>query len=245
MSKKIALITGSSRGIGAGIALRLAKDGYDIVINYKVREDRALQVLGQVRALGVNAVAIQADVSKRDEVERMFEIARRELGEITLLVSNAGIAGQKQIQDLTEARFKEFFEVHVYGAFNTIQCALPHMLSEHRGCIITISSMWGLRGASCESAYASSKAALIGLSRSLANELGPSGIRVNCIAPGVIDTEMLDELPPGVKDTLADDTPLGRLGTAEDIADTVAFIASDAASFITGQVITCDGGFIV
>jgi 3-oxoacyl-[acyl-carrier protein] reductase len=119
------------------------------------------------------------------------------------------------------------------------------MLSEHSGCIITISSMWGLRGASCESGYAASKAALIGLSRSLAVELGPSGIRVNCIAPGVIDTEMLDELPPGVKDTLADETPLGRLGTVDDIAELVSFVASDKASFMTGQVICSDGGFIV
>ncbi len=245
MSKKVALITGSSRGIGAGIALRLAKDGYDIVINYKEREDRALEMLEKVRALGVNAIAVQADVSKRDQVEKMFEITRRELGEVSLLVSNAGTAGQVQIQDLSEERFREFFTVHVGGAFNTVQCALPHMLSEHSGCIITISSMWGLRGASCESGYAASKAALIGLSRSLAVELGPSGIRVNCIAPGVIDTEMLDELPPGVKDTLADETPLGRLGTVDDIAELVSFVASDKASFMTGQVICSDGGFIV
>ena len=245
MSSKTALITGSSRGIGAAAALRLAGDGYDIVVNYIERGDKASEVVSAVRDLGRRAIAVQADVSDRAQVEKMFEEARRQLGEVSLLVSNAGIAGQVQIQDLTEERWRRFFAVHVDGAFNTIQCALPYMLSEHSGCIITVSSMWGLRGASCESAYSASKAALIGLTRSLANELAPTGIRVNCIAPGVIDTDMLDELPSGVKDTLADETPLGRLGRPSDIAAAISFLASDEASFITGQVLTCDGGFIV
>ena len=242
---KTALVTGSSRGIGRAIALKLAEDGYDVCINYEKRKDKAEEAAEQVRQLGRRAVTFQADVSDREAVERMFGFVRENLGEVDLLVSNAGIAGQVQIQDITKERWDRFFAVNVNGAFNTVQCAVPHMLHEKKGCIITISSMWGLRGASCESAYSATKAALIGFTRSLANELAPSGIRVNCVAPGVIDTDMLDELPEGVKDTLADDTPLGRLGTPEDIADLVSFLASDKAGFITGQVITSDGGFVV
>ncbi|MCF0229648.1 MAG: glucose 1-dehydrogenase [Parasporobacterium sp.] len=242
---KVALVTGASRGIGAATAIRLALDGYDVAVNYIEREDRAAQVVEKIKNLGRRSIAVRADVSDRTQVEAMFDRIRSELGEVELLVSNAGIAGQMQIQDVSQDRWRRFFGVNVDGAFNTIQCALPHMLKEHRGCIITVSSMWGLRGASCESVYSATKAALIGLSRSLANELAPSGIRVNCIAPGVIDTEMLDELPAEIKDTLADDTPVRRLGTVDDIAAAVSFLASAEASFFSGQVLTCDGGFTV
>ena len=242
--KGVALVTGSSRGIGAAIAVQLASDGYDIAVNYLERKDRAQQVQEQVLQAGRRALICQADIADGQQVKEMFSRVQKELGEVELLVSNAGIAGQVQVQDLTSEKWKRFFAVNVDGAFHTVQCALPHMLHQHKGCIITISSMWGLRGASCESAYSATKAALIGFSRSLANELAPSGIRVNCIAPGVIDTEMLDALPADVRSTLAEETPLRRLGTAQDIARAVSFLASDAASFITGQVLTCDGGFI-
>lgn len=242
---KIALVTGSSRGIGRAVAVKLAKAGYDLCINYEKRDDKAEETAEMVRSLGRRAVTFKADVSDREAVGRMFAFVRENLGEVDLLVSNAGIAGQVQIQDLTKERWDRFFAVNVNGAFNTVQCAIPHMLHEKKGCIITVSSMWGLRGASCESAYSATKAALIGFTRSLANELAPSGIRVNCVAPGVIDTDMLDELPDQIKDTLADETPLGRLGTPEDIANVVSFLASEGAGFITGQVITSDGGFIV
>jgi len=160
-------------------------------------------------------------------------------------LNNAGVAGQALFQDITPELWHRYFSVNVDGAFHTIQAVLPHMLHQHTGCIVNISSIWGQRGASCEVTYSCTKAALIGLTRSLAMELAPTHIRVNCVAPGVIRTDMLDALPPEVLPQLAQETPLGRLGTPEDIAHAVAFLAGEQASFITGQVLTCDGGFIL
>ena len=178
----------------------------------------------------------------------MPQMVRRvegELGPVSLLVNNAGVAGQALFQDITDALWHRYFSVNVDGAFHTIQAVLPHMLHEHAGCIVNISSIWGLRGASCEVTYSATKGALIALTRSLASELAPTGIRVNCVAPGVIETDMLSALPPEVLPQLAQETPLGRLGTPEDIAAAVSFLADERASFITGQVLTCDGGFIL
>ena len=242
---KVALITGSSRGIGRAIALRLGKEGYDICINFIEREDKALEVKSMLEAMGCRAMIYRADVAKRSEVEAMVAAVKAKFGAISLLVSNAGIAGQCLIQDVSDEMWDRFFNVNVRGAFNCAQAVLPDMISKKQGNIITISSIWGLRGASCEVVYSATKAALIGLSKSLAMELAPSGIRVNCIAPGVIDTDMLDSLPEEIMDSLADMTPMGRIGRPEDIAGAVAFFAKEEASFITGQVLTADGGFIL
>ena len=166
-------------------------------------------------------------------------------GSVSLLVNNAGVAGQALFQDVTEEMWRRYFGVNIDGAFHTIQSVLPPMLREHAGCIVNISSMWGLRGASCEVTYSATKAALIALTRSLAAELAPTHIRVNCVAPGVIKTDMLDALPSEVLPQLAEETPLRRLGRPEDIAAAVSYLASDDASFVTGQVLTVDGGFIL
>jgi len=243
--EKIALVTGSSRGIGRAVAARLARSGWAVCINYRVRQDCAESLASALTAEGCRCMVVQADVSDRAQVDEMVRRVEATFGPVSLLVNNAGVAGQALFQDITDELWHRYFSVNVGGAFHTIQAVLPHMLHEHAGCIVNISSIWGLRGASCEVTYSATKAALIGLTRSLAAELAPTHIRVNCVAPGVIRTDMLDALPPEVLPQLAQETPLGRLGTPEDIAAAVAFLASEEADFITGQVLTADGGFIL
>lgn len=243
--EKIALVTGSSRGIGRAIALRLALEGYGVCINCVERTDLAGELAAQINAEGGRAIAYRADVSDSAQVADMHAEIKRALGSVSLLVNNAGIAGQMLFQDISREQWRRYMGVNLDGAFNCCQAVLPDMLHEKCGCIVNISSIWGLRGASCEVAYSCTKAALIGLTRSLAMELAPSGIRVNCVCPGVIDTDMLSALPDGALDELAQQTPMGRLGTSGDIAGAVSYFASDAASFVTGQVLCADGGFIV
>ena len=208
--EKIALVTGSSRGIGRAVARRLAAEGYAVCVNYRVRQDCAMSLVSEISAAGGRAMAVQADVAHRVQVNEMVRRVEGELGPVSLLVNNAGVAGQALFQDITDALWHRYFAVNVDGAFHTIQAVLPHMLHEHAGCIVNVSSIWGLRGASCEVTYSATKGALIALTRSLASELAPTGIRVNCVAPGVIKTDMLDALPPEVLPQLAQETPLGR-----------------------------------
>ena len=231
-TNRAALVTGSSRGIGRAIAAQLAREGYAVGINYYERRDKAEELAAQLAREGCRALAVQADVSKRDEVNAMVKTVEDTFGPISVLVNNA------------DALWERYFAVNLNGARNTIQAVLPHMLHEKAGVIVNISSIWGQHGASCEVTYSCTKHALIGLTRSLAMELAPSGIRVNCVAPGVIDTDMVQVLGPEVLHDLAEQTPLGRLGTPQDIANAVAFLASEKASFITGQVLTVDGAFV-
>ena len=243
--RQVALITGASRGIGRAIAAELAREGYAVCVNYFQSRQAAEDLAAQLLAEGHQAISIQADVADRQAVENMVHAAAEALGPVSLLVNNAGISHQGLFQDTDDALWDRCFAVNVTGARNAIQAVLPHMLSEKSGCIVNISSIWGLRGASCEVVYACTKAALVGLTRSLALELAPSGIRVNAVAPGCIETDMVRILGRETRDMLVDETPLGRLGTPEDIAHAVAFLASEKASFLTGQILTADGGFIV
>lgn len=242
--KQVALVTGAARGIGRAIAQELSREGYAVCVNYLRHRGEAEALVSALRAEGGEAIAVQADVADRAAVEAMVGQTEAELGEVTLLVNNAGIAGQALFQDISDELWERYLAVNLGGARNTIRAVLPQMLHEKRGCIVNIASIWGLRGASCETAYACTKAALIALTRSLALELAPSRIRVNCVAPGVIDTDMVRELGEETLRDLAEQTPLGRLGRPEEIAHAVVFFASENASFITGQVLTADGGFI-
>ena len=242
---RVAFVTGGSRGIGRAIARRLAAEGCAVGINYLQAREQAEALAAELRGAGRGAVAVQADVADGAAVAAAMRRVEEALGPVSVLVNNAGIAQQDLFQDTGEALWRRLFAVNVDGAYHTIQAALPHMLHEKRGSIVNISSIWGLRGASCEVAYSATKAAVIGLTRSLAMELAPSGIRVNCVAPGVIRTDMVEALGEETMESLKEETPMGRLGTPEDIASAVAFLAGDGAGFITGQVLTADGGFVL
>ncbi len=243
--RRCALVTGASRGIGRAIAAALAREGWPVCVNFLERREAAGELVRELREEGRAAMTFRADVADRAAVEAMVRAAEEELGPVELLVNNAGISHQGLFQDTDDGTWDRLLAVNLTGARNAIWAVLPHMVSEKRGCVVNISSMWGLRGGSCEAAYAAAKAGLIGLTRSLALELAPSGVRVNCVAPGCVETDMVRVLGAETRRMLEEETPLGRLGRPEDVAEAVAFLASDRAAFITGQVLTADGGFTV
>ncbi len=239
------LITGGSRGIGRAAAKAFAKAGYDVAVNYNNSAKAAETICGELSDHGVKASAFKADVSVRAEVDEMILRIKEKLGNITVLVNNAGIGEQALFTDISEEMWDRMFAVNVKGAFNCAQAVLPDMIHSKYGRIINVSSMWGISGASCEVHYSAAKAALIGFTKALAKEEGLSGITVNCVAPGVIDTDMNARLSAQDMEILKENTPVGRIGTPEDIAEAILFFASEKASFITGQVLSADGGFIL
>jgi 3-oxoacyl-[acyl-carrier protein] reductase len=229
-----ALVTGGSRGIGAACAEALREDGREVYIGYN-----GSRAAAEALADRIGARAVRADMRDTREVDAMF--ARVQGADI--LVCAAGVAATGLITDLTEEQWIGLLDVNIGGVVRCCRAAIPHMLRAKSGCIITMSSVWGVVGASCEAVYSASKAAVVGLTKSLAKELGPSGIRVNCVAPGVIDTGMNASLTDSEFSALRQATPLGRIGDPCEVAELVRFLASDAARFITGQVIGADGGF--
>lgn len=239
------IVTGASRGIGKACALEFGKSGADVIINYTRSKEKAEEVCEEISKLGGRALPFCADVADRKAVDEMIAFAHSNFGSISTLVNNAGIAEQIMFCDITEEKWDRMFAVDVKGVYNCIQAALPDMIHNKSGRIINISSMWGITGASCEVHYSAAKAAVIGMTKALAKELGPSGITVNAIAPGVISTEMNGNISEEIMTELKEETPIGRIGSPEDIAETAIFLASPKASFITGEVISVNGGFVI
>jgi 3-oxoacyl-[acyl-carrier protein] reductase len=232
----ITVITGGSRGIGAAAVRAFTAAGHQVYFLYH-RSSEAAQAL----AAQTGAVALQADVADEDAVQAAFA----QIPSVDNLICNAGIAHYGLISEISGAEWDRLFAVNVKGIYHCVRAALPHFLRRQAGCIVTVSSMWGQAGASCEAAYSATKGAVIALTKSLAKELAPSGVRVNCIAPGVIQTEMLSNLTPQDLQVLAEETPLCRLGQPEEVAAVMRFLTSDSAAFLTGQVIGLDGGYLL
>ena len=245
MSEKTVLITGASRGIGAETARLFAQRGWTVGIHCRRSRDRAETLLEELRAAGAQGAVYQADAASREEVREMVRQFIEDFGTPEALVCSAGIARQELFSDITPESWREILGVDLDGVFHCCQAVLPGMLQKKRGRIITLSSMWGQVGASCEVAYSAAKAGVIGLTKALAKEVAPSGITVNCVAPGVVDTDMVRPLGEETLAALAEETPLGRLGTAEDVAGCVSFLCSPGGAFLTGQVIAPNGGLVI
>ena len=243
--KKTALITGASRGIGRETALTFAKQGYDILVCYRKEELLANEVCKEARAFGVRAVPFCMDMTEPSDLRRTVSKAMMEFGRIDVLVCNAGIAMPRLFTQTSEEDFDLVMNVNLKGVFFLAQSAAKEMIAAGGGSIVLVSSMWGIAGAAGEVAYSASKAALIGMTKALAKELAPSHIRVNCVAPGVINTDMNACYDDETLSSLAERTPLSRLGEPEDVAKAISFLAGDDASFVTGQTLSVDGGFIL
>jgi len=244
---KSALITGASRGIGRAIALRFAQEGCDLALNYVAEAGRdnaaeAADVAREVEALGRQAVCLEADVTDAGAVQAMVQQAVAALGKLDILVNNAGITRDRTLRKLSPDDWEAVLRVNLTGAFNCCQAVLPHMLQQGNGRIVSMASVVGQAGNFGQCNYAASKAGLIGFSKSLAREVARKGITVNCLAPGFIDTEMTQAIPEDVKTQILAQIPLGKMGTAADVANAGLFLASDEASYITGHVISVNGG---
>ena len=245
LSMSVVLITGSSRGIGAACARAFAKAGYDVAVNYRRSEEEAHELTQELCSLGVQALCVQADVADSAQVQKMFETVNEELGAVDVLVNNAGISHVGLLSEMTDEEWDRLIAADLSGTFYCSRAALPAMIRHKSGVIVNIASMWGEVGASCETAYSAAKAGVIGLTKALAKEVGPSGIRVNAVSPGVVMTDMMHDFTDEDIKALKEETPLGVLGKPEDIAETVLYLASDKARFITGQVVSVNGGFVI
>jgi len=242
LENKTAVVTGASRGIGRAVAIKLASLGANIVLNYRSSLKSVEEVLAEIKAMGANAVAVQGDISNFAEAEKVIKAAVENFGSLDILVNNAGITKDGLLARMKEEDFDSVIETNLKGAFNCIRHATPIMMKQRRGRIINMSSVVGVAGNAGQINYAASKAGVIGMTKSAAKELASRGITVNAIAPGFIQTDMTDALSDKVKEELLSGIPLKRLGQADEVAELAAYLASESASYITGQVININGG---
>ncbi len=245
MKNKTVLITGASRGIGAATARVFAQNGYNIVLNYLHSEEKAFHLAKELRELGVAVLPIQTDVGKYSDVQIMMEKISEEFGQLDTLVCNAGIGDAGLLTDTKVDKWKEVFRVNVDSLFYCSKLAIPLLRKQTAGQIITVSSIWGMVGASYEVAYSTAKSATIGFTKALAKELAPSNITVNCVAPGLINTDMNADLTQEDILLFTEQTPLGRIGSVEEVAESIYFLATEKAAFMTGQVLSPNGGVVI
>ena len=241
---KVAMITGATRGIGKQIALTLANEGYNIVLNYRTKNDELIQAKNEIESKNVKCLTVQGDVTNFEDCKQMIESAIKEFGKIDVLVNNAGITKDMLLARMKEEDFKQVIDVNLVGTFNMTKNVISYMMKARSGRIINISSVVGIAGNAGQTNYSASKAGIIGFTKSLAKEVASRNILVNAVAPGFIETNMTDVLKQEVKDEIAKNIPLKRMGTPKDVANVVKFLASEDSSYITGQVISVDGGMI-
>ena len=245
MVNKTVVVTGASGGIGSRIVRTFAKEGWNVAIMYCNSSEEAEMLNREIALIGCSSYCDKCDVSSVEDVNRFFAETEKKFGQIDALVNNAGVALQKLFCDVTEEESDRIFNINVKGVLNCCKAVLPSMIRQKSGKIVNISSMWGITGASCEVHYSASKAAVIGFTKALAKELGPSSINVNCVAPGVINTKMNKNLDNETIYALREEIPLMRIGEPSDVAETVYFLCSEKSDYITGQVISVDGGMVI
>ena len=242
---EVVLITGASGGIGKAVAEKFAQNGYRVALHYHNGKERAEALQQELEVQGCTVMTVQADLRESSQAEAMIKQIEQQWGSVDVLVNNAGVAQQKLFTDITDEEWRNMFAIHVDGAFYCSRAVLPGMIYKKKGSIINVSSMWGQVGGSCEVHYSAAKAGVIGFTKALAKEVAPSNIRVNCVAPGIIKTDMLNDFTKEDLAQLAEETPLERLGAPCDIAEAVSFLVSDKAKFIIGQVLSSNGGFVI
>ncbi|MCI8411666.1 MAG: 3-oxoacyl-ACP reductase FabG [Clostridia bacterium] len=241
--KKIAIVTGASRGIGREIAKTLAKEGIHVIANYNKSEQKAEELKKELKRENIDIDIFKADVSKREQAHELVEYTLKKYGKIDILINNAGIAEFKEFTQITDIEWNKMINTNLNSVFIMSQEVLKNMIHNKNGCIINISSIWGLVGSSCEVHYSTAKAGINGMTKALAKELGPSNIRINAIAPGIIDTEMNNDIKEEDVDIIKNDIPLGKIGKTEDIAKCVKWLIED--NFTTGQIISINGGWVI